>query len=39
MTTPHPAEILRLLAANKIEFIVVGMTAGVLRGVRLLSRS
>ena len=26
------AEILRLLAANEVEFIVVGMTAGVLQG-------
>jgi hypothetical protein len=26
------SEILRLLAANEVEFIVVGMTAGVLQG-------
>ena len=31
---PHArfAEILRLLAANEVEFIVVGMTAGILHG-------
>jgi hypothetical protein len=27
------AEILRLLVANDVEFIVVGMTAGILQGV------
>jgi hypothetical protein len=26
------AEILRLLATNEVEFVVVGMTAGVLQG-------
>lgn len=32
MQAPAPLEILRLLAARKIDFIVVGMVAGVLRG-------
>jgi hypothetical protein len=32
MPGPAPVEILRLLAAGKIDFIVVGMAAGVLRG-------
>ena len=32
MAAPAPIEILRLLAANKIDFVVVGMAAGVLRG-------
>lgn len=32
MANPDPLEILRLLAARRIEFIVVGMAAGVLRG-------
>jgi hypothetical protein len=32
MAEPSPLEILRLLAARRIEFIVVGMAAGVLRG-------
>jgi hypothetical protein len=32
MRSPQPVEILRLLAANDVEFIVVGMTAGVLQG-------
>ena len=31
------AEVLRRLAANNVEFIVVGMMAGVLRGVPLLT--
>ena len=31
------AEVLRRLAANDVEFIVVGMVAGVLRGVPLLT--
>ena len=33
MKTARFAEILRLLAVNDVEFIVVGMTAGVLQGV------
>jgi hypothetical protein len=32
MKSPRPVEIVRLLAANNVEFIVVGMTAGVLQG-------
>ena len=32
MKSARFAEILRLLAANEVEFIVVGMTAGVLQG-------
>lgn len=32
MKSPQPVEILRLLATNSVEFIVVGMTAGVLQG-------
>ncbi len=32
MTNPDPLEILRLLAAKEIDFVVVGMVAGVLRG-------
>jgi hypothetical protein len=32
VTVPAPLEILRRLAAGKVEFIVVGMAAGVLRG-------
>jgi hypothetical protein len=32
MRTAAPAEILRLLAANRVDFVVVGMAAGVLRG-------
>lgn len=32
MTHPRFAEILRLLATNEIDFIVVGMTAGILQG-------
>ena len=32
MPDPAPLEILRLLAAGRIDFIVVGMAAGVLRG-------
>ena len=32
MAEPNPLEILRLLAARRIDFIVVGMAAGVLRG-------
>src|SRR5688572_5483373 len=35
MTQARFAEILRLLAANDVEFIVVGMTAGILQGVPL----
>lgn len=33
MASPGFAEILRLLAGNEVEFIVVGMTAGILQGV------
>lgn len=33
MTRARFAEILRLLATNEVEFIVVGMTAGILQGV------
>jgi hypothetical protein len=32
MGSPAPVEILRLLATSKVDFIVVGMAAGVLRG-------
>lgn len=32
MAAPAPIEILRLLVANEVDFIVVGMVAGVLRG-------
>jgi predicted nucleotidyltransferase len=32
MGKPDPAEILRLLASHGVEFVVVGMAAGVLRG-------
>ena len=32
MERADPVEILRLLAASKVDFIVVGMVAGVLRG-------
>jgi len=32
MAAPAPIEILRLLAADRIDFVVVGMVAGVLRG-------
>jgi hypothetical protein len=32
MALPRFAEILRLLAANEVDFIVVGMTAGILQG-------
>jgi predicted nucleotidyltransferase len=32
MGRPDPTEILRLLADRKVEFVVVGMVAGVLRG-------
>jgi hypothetical protein len=32
MTQPRFAEILRLLATHDVEFIVVGMTAGILQG-------
>jgi hypothetical protein len=35
MGIPDPAEILRLLAAHRVEFVVVGMAAGVLRGAPL----
>ena len=35
MVTPGLVEILRLLAANRVDFIVVGMAAGVLRGAPL----
>lgn len=35
MGKPDPAEILRLLAAHRVEFVVVGMAAGVLRGAPL----
>jgi hypothetical protein len=32
MGKPDPGELLRLLAAHGVEFVVVGMAAGVLRG-------
>jgi len=32
MSEPSPLEILRLLAARRVDFILVGMAAGVLRG-------
>lgn len=35
MTRARFAEILRLLATNEVEFIVVGMTAGILQGAPL----
>jgi hypothetical protein len=37
MTRARYAEVLRRLAANDVEFIVVGMMAGVLRGAPLLT--
>jgi predicted nucleotidyltransferase len=37
MNRARYAEVLRRLAANDVEFIVVGMMAGVLRGVPLLT--
>jgi hypothetical protein len=37
MTRARYAEVLRRLAANEVEFIVVGMMAGVLRGAPLLT--
>ena len=37
MTRARFAEVLRKLAANDVEFIVVGMMAGVLRGAPLLT--
>jgi hypothetical protein len=38
MTNPNPAEILRQLALSRVEFVVVGMVAGVLRGVPVTTR-
>ena len=32
MRTSRPVDLLRLLATSEVEFVVVGMTAGILQG-------